>query len=159
MMEQEIATHSSILSWRIPGTEEPGGLLSMGSHRVRHDWSSLAAVAAAAVSNDVEHLSLCLYLLWGNVYWTLPIFNWIICLFFIEYKSSLKKKSSLYFRYKTLIRYMICKYFFPFGLSSFEAQKNFFLIFMINCFLKKLLDVWIQSNIFLTHYENFHRIL
>ena len=38
-------THSSILAWRIPGTEEPGGLLSMGSHRVGHDWSDLAAAA------------------------------------------------------------------------------------------------------------------
>ena len=37
--------HSSILSWRIPGTEDPGGLLSMGSHRVWHDWSDLAAAA------------------------------------------------------------------------------------------------------------------
>ena len=36
------------LAWRIPGTGEPGGLLSMGSHRVRHDWSNLAAVAAHA---------------------------------------------------------------------------------------------------------------
>ena len=37
LMEQEMATHSSVLAWRIPGTEEPGGLPSMGSHRVRHD--------------------------------------------------------------------------------------------------------------------------
>ena len=36
-MEKEMATHSSIPAWRIPGREEPGGLLSMGSHRVRHD--------------------------------------------------------------------------------------------------------------------------
>ena len=36
-MEKEMATHSSILAWRIPGTEEPGGLLSVGSHRVRHN--------------------------------------------------------------------------------------------------------------------------
>ena len=36
-LEKEMATHSSILAWRIPGTEEPGGLLSMGSHRVRHN--------------------------------------------------------------------------------------------------------------------------
>ena len=43
----EMATHSSVLAWRIPGTGEPGGLLSMGSHRVRHDWSDLAAAAAA----------------------------------------------------------------------------------------------------------------
>ena len=39
-----MATHSSILAWRIPGKVEPGGLLSMGSHRVRHDWSDLANI-------------------------------------------------------------------------------------------------------------------
>ena len=47
-LEREMATHSSVLAWRIPGTEEPGGLPSMGLHRVRHDWSDLAAAAAAA---------------------------------------------------------------------------------------------------------------
>ena len=36
-LEKEMATHSSVLAWRIPGTPEPGGLPSMGSHRVRHD--------------------------------------------------------------------------------------------------------------------------
>ena len=41
--EKEMATHSSILAWRIPGTGEPGGLPSMGSHRVGHDWRDLAA--------------------------------------------------------------------------------------------------------------------
>ena len=45
VLEKEMATHSSVLAWRIPGTGEPGGLLSMGSHRVRHDWSDLAAAA------------------------------------------------------------------------------------------------------------------
>ena len=44
-----MATHSSILPWRIPGTGEPGGLLSMESHRVRHDWSDLAAAAASCI--------------------------------------------------------------------------------------------------------------
>ena len=44
-LEKEMATHSSILAWRIPRTAEPGGLLSMGSHRVGHDWSDLAAAA------------------------------------------------------------------------------------------------------------------
>ena len=38
-----MATHSSVLAWRIPGTREPGGLPSMGSHRVGHDWSDIAA--------------------------------------------------------------------------------------------------------------------
>ena len=45
-LEKEMATHSSVLAWRIPGTGEPGRLPSMGSHRVGHDWSDLAAAAA-----------------------------------------------------------------------------------------------------------------
>ena len=42
-LEKEMATRSSVLAWRVPGTGEPGGLPSMGSHRVGHDWSDLAA--------------------------------------------------------------------------------------------------------------------
>ena len=45
-----MATHSSVLAWRIPGTGEPGGLPSMGLHRVGHDTSDLAAAAAAAAA-------------------------------------------------------------------------------------------------------------
>ena len=45
-LEKEMATHSSVLAWRILGTAEPGGLPSMGSHRVGYDWSDLAAAAA-----------------------------------------------------------------------------------------------------------------
>ena len=49
-LEKEMATHSSVLAWRIPGTGEPGGLPSLESHRVGHDWSNLAAAAAAAAA-------------------------------------------------------------------------------------------------------------
>ena len=45
-----MATHSSVLAWRIPGTEESCGLPSMGSHKVGHDWSALAVAAAAAAA-------------------------------------------------------------------------------------------------------------
>ena len=45
-LEKDMATHSSVLAWRIPGTGEPVGLPSMGSHRIRHDWSDLAAAEA-----------------------------------------------------------------------------------------------------------------
>ena len=45
-LEKEMAAHSSVLAWRIPGMGEPGGLPSMGSHRVGHDWSDLAAAAS-----------------------------------------------------------------------------------------------------------------
>ena len=48
-LEKEMATPFSVLAWRIPGTGEPGGLPSMGSHRVGHDWSDLAAAAAAVL--------------------------------------------------------------------------------------------------------------
>ena len=44
-----MATYSSVLAWRIPGAVEPGGLTSMGSHRVRHDSSNLAAAAATGL--------------------------------------------------------------------------------------------------------------
>ena len=54
-LEKEMATHSSVLVWRIPGTGEPGGLPSLGSHRVGHDWSDLAAAAAC-----IRHSSKCL---------------------------------------------------------------------------------------------------
>ena len=56
-LEKEMATHSSILAWRIPGTEEPGGLRSMWSHRVRHDWSNLAAAAAAHRTQEAHLLT------------------------------------------------------------------------------------------------------
>ena len=55
-LEKEMATHSSVPAWRIPGTEEPGGLPSMGSHRVGHDWSDLAAAAAAAFLTKSKRL-------------------------------------------------------------------------------------------------------
>ena len=53
--EKAMAPHSSVLAWKIPWAEEPGGLLSMGLHRVGHDWSNLAAAAAAAMASKAEH--------------------------------------------------------------------------------------------------------
>ena len=44
-LEKEMAIHSSVLAWRIPGMGEPGGLPSMGLHRIGHNWSDLAAAA------------------------------------------------------------------------------------------------------------------
>ena len=58
-----MATHSSVLSWRISGTGEPGGLPSMGSHRVRHDWSDSAAAAAGPVT---------FYLIWRSQVFSFP---------------------------------------------------------------------------------------
>ena len=59
-LEKEMATHSSVVAWRIPGTGEPGGLPSLGSHRVRHNWSDLA-VDVASVKNTKSFLMLMFY--------------------------------------------------------------------------------------------------
>ena len=56
-LEKEMATHSSILAWRIPGTGELGGLPSMGPHRVGHDWSDLAAAAVVHLFKDAYFLN------------------------------------------------------------------------------------------------------
>ena len=55
-LEKEMATHSSVLAWRIPGTGQPAGLPPVGSHRVGHDWSDLAAAAAMWFSLHVSLL-------------------------------------------------------------------------------------------------------
>ena len=57
-LEKEMATHSSVLAWRIPGMGEPRGLPSMGSHRVGHDWSDLAAAAAPKEIHFTSQLSI-----------------------------------------------------------------------------------------------------
>ena len=56
-LQKAMATHSSVLAWRIPGMGEPGGLPPMGSHRVGQDWSDLAAAAAAAAANNYNQIS------------------------------------------------------------------------------------------------------
>ena len=57
VVEKKMATHSSVLSWRIPRTEEPGGLQSMGSQRVGYDWSDVAHTHSSAL-NQSNQLSL-----------------------------------------------------------------------------------------------------
>ena len=71
-----MATHSSVLAWRIPGTGEPGGLPSMGLHRVRHNWSDLAVAAASSPltmhwirQNSYEYYILCLVCYWSFPLW------------------------------------------------------------------------------------------
>ena len=86
-LEKEMATHSSVLAWRIPGSAEPGGLLSMGSHRVGHDWSDLAA--AAAVVNYVDYLFMCMLAICISslarcLFKSFANFNWLLLL--LSYK-------------------------------------------------------------------------
>ena len=68
-MEKEMATRSSVLAWRIPWTGEPGGLPSMGSHRVGHDWSDAAAAAAAARSGSLYFVALFFFLIKKFIFW------------------------------------------------------------------------------------------
>ena len=49
---KEMPTHSTVLAWRVPGTGEPGGLLCMGSHRVRHDWKQLSSSSSWSGRED-----------------------------------------------------------------------------------------------------------
>ena len=70
-LEKEMATHSSILAWRIPGTEELGGLPSMGSHRVGHDWRDLAAAVASVhilLKSSLKDFDQCLVNMWKEHY-------------------------------------------------------------------------------------------
>ena len=61
-LEEEMATHPSIFAWKIPWTEDPGGLQSMGSKRVKHDWAT-------------EHkMSYC-----GIIWWLLSVSKYFIC--------------------------------------------------------------------------------
>ena len=57
-LQEGMATHSSILAWRIPWTEETGRLQSIGSQRVRHDWSDLASTQS---HNELQYLSFCFW--------------------------------------------------------------------------------------------------
>ena len=85
-----MATHSRTLAWKIPWTEEPCRLQSMGSLRVGHDWSDLAA--AAAMNNYVEYFYMC-FLLIGIpsfvkcVFKSLVYFDCIACFFIVSFSE------------------------------------------------------------------------
>ena len=70
VLEKEMATHSSVLAWRIPGTGEPGGLPSTGSHKVGHDWSDWAAAAVSAQYQNQKQVPFRVefYVIWATVY-------------------------------------------------------------------------------------------
>ena len=75
-----MATHSSILAWRIPWTGEPGGLHSMGLQRVRHDWSNLACMHRGYINSHysygLEHLARCLAFIWWSIIaWEFELVN------------------------------------------------------------------------------------
>ena len=65
-LEKEMATHSSVLAWRISGTGESGGLPFMGSHSIGHDWSDLAAAGAAKglplLDPEIDIVNICFFM-------------------------------------------------------------------------------------------------
>ena len=69
MMEKEMATHSNVFAWRIPWMEESGGLPSMGSHRVGHNWSDLAAAAANFIKKGETEILHEIWVNWRPTYW------------------------------------------------------------------------------------------
>ena len=105
-LEKEMATNSSVLAWRIPGSGEPGGLPSMGSHRVGHNWSDLAA--AAAVHNSVTS--------WGPS--LVEIGQWLSTCF----------NRQLYFAFSCLWKVYFLEYFKYVFLTLEERKPCFFLL-------------------------------
>ena len=85
-LEEDMATHSRILAWRMPWTEEPGGLQSIGSQRIGHDWSNLTSrqpcvrVTAAPVFTNVLIIISILAILVGMQWYCIVI---LICIFLI----------------------------------------------------------------------------
>ena len=94
-LKKEMATHSSVLAWRIPGTGEPGGLPSMGLHRVGHDWSDLAA--AVSVQPILLTYPTSSPVPFGNykfIFYVWVYFhsvNKFICIFFVFFLDSMYK--------------------------------------------------------------------
>ena len=77
-LEKEMAPHSSVLAWRIPGMGEPGGLPSLGSHRVGHDWSDLAAAAAATYYIFLHVFTICALIFKEG--FLQKVYSWVVIL-------------------------------------------------------------------------------
>ena len=135
-LEKEMATHSSVLAWRIPGTGEPGGLPSVGSHRVGHDWSDLAAAAAAMLRLNIScHLGspcracfptaalLCSFIfpiLWACVFWSLNSKSLVIY-FLRRVRNNLALQQDILLRPKLffkLLKGMLCLVIFAVNLYN-----------------------------------------
>ena len=111
LLEKEMATHSSILAWRIPWTEEPGGLQSTGSQRVGHDW-----VTSHFLSHTHTHTHTHLH----NSTESLPVF---LCLLFCSRK---------YFLLVEAIFFSYC------SLAANVTASDFFICFLISLLIKNL---------------------
>ena len=93
-LEKEMATHSSVLAWRIPGMGKPGGLPSMGSHRVRHDWSNLAAASSQTTQSGA--CLMCLLFVFACLFPHGPTPFLGFCIYFICKTPSTKVKALIF---------------------------------------------------------------
>ena len=101
LQEERMATHNSVLAWRIPGTGEPGGLPSLGSHRVGHDWSDLAAAGAFIYTMCVYIYTHCVYRMYNQY------------IYYIHIHTSTHTHTYIYINtHKNLCMYKTC-FFFP----------------------------------------------
>ena len=115
-----MATHSSVLAWRIPETEEPGRRPSMGSHRVGHDWSNLAAYCLPQLP-----LAPCDY--WALEMWVVHSSKCCICKMHIGFwRLSMKKRiSNIPWIILILVTCWNNNIFAYIGLSKYIIKKNF----------------------------------
>ena len=118
-----MATHSSVLAWRIPGTAEPGGLPSMGSHRAGHDWSDLAAAAAVIYSFFV-------------FFCEIPILPVLVCLMESHNRKIWLICLQICYSFVCQLRSAVepCQWNFHFSYYTFQFH-NSNLIFLYNLFL------------------------
>ena len=112
-----MATHSNILAWRIPGTEEPSGLPSKGLHTVGHDWSDLAAAAASWVFPQ-------LYLIY---YWAHKRHSSLLlhCFLYLTFLfGSVLWFPSLYWHSSTMLTYFLFYHTEPLIIPIFNSQSD-----------------------------------
>ena len=110
-LENEMATHSSVLAWRIPWTEEPGRLQSMGSQRVWHDWTTSACVRTHTHTHTHTHSVTSLELSGLNslVFLTRPWLKYFIFCKQLMFLINLFKHLNIFHFMKHFFRINICK--------------------------------------------------
>ena len=154
-----MATHSSVLAWRIPGMGEPGGLPSMGSHRVGPDWCDLAAAAAYILLDKLFDVSSDYWLVYvfylRNFYMATPIFPTIfihfmsLCHILVILAIFQPFSLFLYLLWSSVLSDLSCCYYY----ISLKVQRIFFsskgfffnyyfLIFWPCCMSFRILVLW-----------------
>ena len=143
-----MATHSSVLAWRIPGMGEPGGLLSMGSHRVGHDWSDLAAAAAWSNSHMYmttgKTIALIIWTFVGKV--TSLLFNKVSRFVIAFLSTSMANNSSQLLNYAISHINRLKNYYFPLRVEFKTAHVFYIKVWNCPLYTWKLVIQWKKRN-------------